>query len=160
MDTTFPRPTTDERLLAALSHAAILFIGLGLAAPVIIWATNREKSPYVRFQALQALGYQVFMSLVYILLTLVMTIVMFVLLFIMIGVAIALDNEVLMILATFSQFLILFGLFAIMGLYILGGIIAGIFCLAGRPFRYPVYGPWLERFLGGQAEARPEVTHA
>jgi len=154
-----PRPTTDERLLAALSHASILFVGLGLAAPVIIWASNREKSPYVRFQSLQALGYQVFMSLVYLLLTLVMTIAVFVLLFFMIGLAIALESEALMILATLSQFLIFFGIFGIMGLYILGGLIAGAFCLAGKPFRYPVYGPWLERFLNAQVDPRTEVTH-
>ncbi len=159
MDLPVTDPTTDERLLAALSHASILFVGLGLAAPVIIWATNREKSPYVRFQSLQALGYQVFMSLVYLLLTLVMTIAIFVLLFIMIGLAVALESEALMIMATLSQFLILFGIFGTMGLYILGGLFGGAFCLAGKHFRYPIYGPWLERFLNEQAGSRSEVTH-
>ena len=53
----------NERMLAALAHGSILFaiftngVG-GIAAALVIWLTQKERSPYVRFQALQALVYQ------------------------------------------------------------------------------------------------------
>ncbi len=54
----------DERLLAALAHGSILFAPLtngvgGIVAALVIWMIKRDKSPYVAFQALQALVYQV-----------------------------------------------------------------------------------------------------
>ena len=48
----------DERLFAALSHVTVLLPFMGILAPVIIWATQKEKSEYVKFHALQALFYQ------------------------------------------------------------------------------------------------------
>ena len=54
----------DERLLAALAHGSILLAPLtngvgGIVTALVIWMIKREKSPYVAFQALQALAYQV-----------------------------------------------------------------------------------------------------
>ena len=56
-------PTKDERLLATLAHASVFantanLTGLILAA--LIWSTQREKSAFIRFQALQAVVYQSF----------------------------------------------------------------------------------------------------
>ncbi len=54
-------PTNDERTLAALAHASIVLNGaglIGLVAAAVIWATQRERSAYVRAHALQALIYQ------------------------------------------------------------------------------------------------------
>jgi uncharacterized Tic20 family protein len=51
----------DERVLAALSHASIVanVVNLaGMIATSLIWATHRDRSPYVRAHALQALVYQ------------------------------------------------------------------------------------------------------
>jgi uncharacterized Tic20 family protein len=55
---TQPGPSQEERLLAALSHIAILFSALGIIVPAVIWVTQREKSPYTAHQALQALVFQ------------------------------------------------------------------------------------------------------
>jgi uncharacterized Tic20 family protein len=55
------QPSNDERTLAALAHASIVLnsAGLvGLVAAAVIWATQRERSAYVRGHALQALVYQ------------------------------------------------------------------------------------------------------
>ena len=52
-------PTQDERTYAALSHAGALTIPV--VVPLIFWWLERKKSAYVRFQALQALVYQVVM---------------------------------------------------------------------------------------------------
>lgn len=53
----------DERMMAGLAHASIL-LGLftsGVGGPIaalVIWLTQRDDSPWVGFQALQALVYQ------------------------------------------------------------------------------------------------------
>ncbi len=42
--------SSDERWLAALAHAGILIPTLGFAAPLIVWVTQREKSPSCAFR--------------------------------------------------------------------------------------------------------------
>jgi uncharacterized Tic20 family protein len=56
--------TTENRLLAALTHAAVITQGLGLLAGVIVYVTQREKSRWAAFQALQAAVYQLITLLV------------------------------------------------------------------------------------------------
>jgi uncharacterized Tic20 family protein len=51
-------PTMEERLMAAISHAAVIVSGPGILVGVIIWLTQREKSPYASRQGLQAAAYQ------------------------------------------------------------------------------------------------------
>lgn len=51
-------PTQDERIMAALAHVTVIWPTLGMIAPIVIWGTQREKSPFVGFQALQAAAYQ------------------------------------------------------------------------------------------------------
>lgn len=63
----------DERALAALAHISIIanvagFAGLMIAAT--IWATQRERSAYVRGHALQAMIFQLFVLAVAVLLSL------------------------------------------------------------------------------------------
>jgi uncharacterized Tic20 family protein len=48
--------------MAAVGHATIIWPVMGIAAPLVIWATQREKSRFVGFQALQAAVYH--MSLI------------------------------------------------------------------------------------------------
>lgn len=55
--------TDDERVLAGLAHASIVlgWLTSGLGGPIaalVIWLTQRDDSPWVAFQALQALAYQ------------------------------------------------------------------------------------------------------
>jgi uncharacterized Tic20 family protein len=55
------QPSEDERVLAALSHASIVANAvnlIGMIATALIWTMQRERSPYVRSHALQALLYQ------------------------------------------------------------------------------------------------------
>lgn len=47
--------TSDERLLAMLAHLSILFGGIIL--PIILWATQKDKSKFVTFNSLQAIFY-------------------------------------------------------------------------------------------------------
>jgi uncharacterized Tic20 family protein len=55
------QPSEDERVLAALSHASVVANAVNLAgmiATALIWTMHRDRSPYVRAHALQALVYQ------------------------------------------------------------------------------------------------------
>lgn len=47
----------DEKMLALFSHLS-LFLG-GIVLPIIFWATNRDKSKFVTFHALQALWFHI-----------------------------------------------------------------------------------------------------
>ena len=48
----------EEKLMALLSHMSIFIPNVGILAPIIIWVTNKEKSDFVRFHALQAIFFQ------------------------------------------------------------------------------------------------------
>ena len=55
------QPSEDERVLAALSHASVVANAVnmaGMIATALIWTMHRDRSPYVRAHALQALVYQ------------------------------------------------------------------------------------------------------
>ena len=52
--------SSDEKILAALAHGSVFLMFLGPVVPVILWVTQRKKSNYVSFHALQAMGYQAF----------------------------------------------------------------------------------------------------
>jgi uncharacterized Tic20 family protein len=55
------QPSEDERVLAALSHASVVANAVNLAGMIatsLIWTMHRDRSPYVRAHALQALVYQ------------------------------------------------------------------------------------------------------
>jgi uncharacterized Tic20 family protein len=51
-------PTMEERLMAAISHAAVVVSGPGILVGLVIWLTQREKSPYASRQGMQAVVYQ------------------------------------------------------------------------------------------------------
>lgn len=53
--------TSDERVMAALAHF------FGLIAALIVWATQKDKSRFVRFQALQAMAFDAAFMLAYLL---------------------------------------------------------------------------------------------
>jgi uncharacterized Tic20 family protein len=51
-------PTTEERLMAAISHGGVIVSGPGVLVGLVIWLTQREKSPYAARQGMQAAVYQ------------------------------------------------------------------------------------------------------
>jgi len=50
--------TSDEKLMSLLSHLSILIPNIGVIAPIVIWITQKDKSKFVRFNAIQAIFYQ------------------------------------------------------------------------------------------------------
>lgn len=53
-------PSSDERLMATLAHS------LGLLVDLIIWATQKDKSRFVRFQAMQAVAYDLAVGVLFV----------------------------------------------------------------------------------------------
>ena len=51
-------PSSEERFMAAISHASVIVFGPGILVGVFIWLTQKEKAAYASNQGLQAAVYQ------------------------------------------------------------------------------------------------------
>ena len=51
-------PTSDEKMMGALAHV------FGPLAAIIVWAIQKEKSRFVKFQALQALAFDMIVAVI------------------------------------------------------------------------------------------------
>ncbi len=142
--------TSDEKLLALLSHLSILFGGL--LVPFIIWMTQKDKSNFVRYHSLQAIFYHLSF-------TVILMFIIFFMVFVMIisgaGLGIFADahnsgsNEELpglFIMLMIAFYFVIF-LFAIGG--IVYGIYLGIKAHQGYLTRVPVIGKIIYRKVYG-----------
>ncbi|MBN2501065.1 MAG: DUF4870 domain-containing protein [Anaerolineales bacterium] len=147
-----PAYSSEERIMGAISHAGIILAATGLIAPIIVWITQREKSRFARFQALQALAYQLGKSFIY----LAALLLAFILTFGLIAIEFLKGNPVSRTatpdLYIFTQVLGLIILFSTMALVILLGLIGSIACLAGKDFHYPLLGKWIQTYLDNTVE--------
>lgn len=137
--------TTDqnEHILAALSHATVLIPLMGVIAPIVIWATQKDKSEFVAFQALQAIIYQFLMIIAYfagMLLYILSIPVMIV--FSELGSGNT-PGEVGFI----FPMLVLVMIFGGGGLFILYGLAATVITFLGNNFHYILIGGALEKYL-------------
>ncbi len=132
--------SNDGKLMSLISHLSILIPNIGILAPIIIWVTNRERSNFVRFHAIQA----IFFQLVFFIL------MMF---FIFVGVILMLaaipwfdlnssaDPGILFFLSMIFMFMY-FPLWLIFGIY---AVVASIKSYKGKIFKYAVIGKIIER---------------
>jgi uncharacterized Tic20 family protein len=136
----------NDRIMAALAHVTAILPVMGVIAPIIIWATQRERSEFVGFQALQAAVYQLSMVVAWI-----------------VGMACYMCSFfVLLIPTSINQYggrfsgewvavflpLFVLGLILLGGLaFVIYGVVAAILVLQGRDFRYILIGDWLEGYL-------------
>ncbi|RPJ17061.1 MAG: DUF4870 domain-containing protein, partial [Chloroflexi bacterium] len=151
--------TSDEKVAAALAHGSVFLAFLGPLVPTILWASQRKKSKYVSFHALQAMGYQALTFWLWIAAT-ILIVVLSVFLVFPLGLFMENSRNPEYGLLIFQIF-ILTWMFGLMGVFFLTGIIGAISCLLGRDFRYPVLGKWLERYLAYDAssESPLDETH-
>ncbi len=139
----------DERVLAALAHGSILLgvltngIG-GIGTALVIWVTQKEKSAYATYQALQALVYQVVAFIVVFLAWafwgVLWTLLLLVPIFANPG---AYDNAPPA--GLWVGLILMLVPIAISGLTVLYGLWGAARCLGGHDFRYAVIGRWLEK---------------
>lgn len=151
---TSPLSTQDERIIAALAHVSVLVPMIGMIAPITIWVTQRERSRYVRFQALQAVAFQLTFILLWVIgIGCYMTFffLMFFSSFILPGVFQGTDATPVvgallggMFLVPFSIIILMIVMFFTMMIY---GIVAAILTFQGKEFRYVIVGRWVERYL-------------
>jgi uncharacterized Tic20 family protein len=143
-------PTQDERIMAALAHVTVIWPTLGMIAPIVIWGTQREKSPFVRFQALQAAAYQ-FILILGGLVAGVCYVCSFFSIPLTAVFTIPFEEEAVGLCVPFFTFSCTFGLLFLLMLFWLAYIGYGIFgavsALQGQDFRYVFLGSWLERYL-------------
>ena len=148
-------PTPDERILAALAHITILVPLMGVIAPIVIWVTQKEKSRYVGFQALQAVVFQLLLVLTWFV---GMGCYMASFFITFIGIAgfgagnpssapLSGPAQTLGYLGVFIPFIVI-GLVFIVGIvFVIYGVVAAIQALRGNPFRYALIGDRVECFL-------------
>ena len=139
----------DERVMAAVAHATLIFSAVGLIGPLVIWGTQKEKSPFVAFQALQAAAYQ-FLLLVGGLLAGAIYMCSF-LSFPVTALLSAPFDERVALCFPFLGFSCIFGVLFLLMLawlaYVGYGLYAAVSVLQGHDFRYVLLGPRLERYL-------------
>lgn len=160
----------DDKIMAALGHATIIWPVMGMIAPLIIWATQRERSPYVAFQALQAAVYHMTLILAGLVCGVCYLFTYFGMIIGALGMPLsmlftlptqgapteelppeAVIGMVLGFVAMFFFYLLVFGLM-VLGVvawlaYISYGLYGAVASLQGKEFRYVVIGPRLERYL-------------
>lgn len=139
------KPSQEDRVVAALTHSSILLFGMGIIAAVVVWATQKDRSPYVAFQALQSAVYQMAGIIVFILSWCCWGVLYFAS-FIPLMIAAEQGASDPPIFLLFSMML-MFAPFALMGLWILGGLWAAVRTLQGREFHFIFLGDRLERWL-------------
>jgi uncharacterized protein len=139
-ETSSQEPTQNDRIMAALAHATAILPVTGVIAPIIIWVTQREKSEYVAFQALQAVVYQFSMIVAWF-------------------ASMALYMGSFFIVIPFSASsrgfpAIMLVPFGVMGLMLVGSLIFIVYAfvaagmvLQGRNFRYVIIGNALKHYL-------------
>jgi uncharacterized Tic20 family protein len=147
----------DEQEMAALAHATIIFSAAGLIGPLVIWGTQREKSAFVAFQALQAAAYQ-FLLLVAGLVAGALYMCTF-LSFPFTALLAAPFGEGAALCFPFMTFSCSFGILFLLMLawlaYVGYGLFAAVSVLQGSDFRYVILGPWLRRYLERANEPGP-----
>jgi len=139
----------NDQIMAALAHVTVIVPMIGVIAPIVIWATQKDKSEFIAFQALQAVFYQLTLILIWFIgmaCYMCSFFGMFILTipFLSSGSSNGFPFEVL---GVFFPFLIMAVLMVGGLVYIIYGLVAAFLVLGGRDFRYILIGRWLERYL-------------
>ena len=140
-------PTQDERVMAALSHISALLPMVGVIAPIVIWITQKDKSKYVAFQALQALAYQLTMILAWFIGMGCYMLSFFGTFFTIPFSDSSQSASPLFALGFIIPFLVFGGIFIGGFFFVIYGIVGAVMAFQGKPFRYIIIGNRVERFM-------------
>jgi hypothetical protein len=146
----------DERVMAALAHVSVLMPLMGIIVPIVIWVTQKDKSQYVAFQALQAAGFQISMIAAYFIgMGCYMCSFFSIFLGGSFGSSFGIDPSLNPFSGTGMPFpflvfgAIILGEFA----FIIYGIVGTVMTIQGKPFRYFFIGDRIERFMAQKQDA-------
>lgn len=153
-------PSSNERVWAALAHGSIVLFSLSPVISLLVWMSNRERSKYAAFNALQAMSFQSAFPFTY----LTTSVISMLLVFLYIFALLSSVNEMVSSdspLVGLGFFVALFGpIAANFALTYLMGAAGVIYCLKGKTFRYPILGKWLEDFLASGEEKEDWIVAA
>jgi uncharacterized Tic20 family protein len=136
---------SEERTMAVLAHGSALLnliggVG-GLIAAFVLWLTQREKSAWVGFHALQSLIYQAAVIVTTVLLVVVVWVVGFIVSFATVGFG--------TIVAVPVMILVFLGGFLLIAAGMIYSLYGAYQIYQGREFRYKWIGDWLENRSAG-----------
>jgi len=144
-------PNQNDKIMAALAHVSAILPFMGVIAPIVIWVTQKDKSEYVAFQALQAVVYQLSMILAWFV---GMGCYMLSFFTTFLGIPFAgesgqIDPSIapLFALGFIIPFLVFGAIFVGGALFVIYGLIAAIQVFQGKDFRYFIIGTRLENYL-------------
>ena len=144
-------PSQNDKIMAALSHVSAILPFMGVIAPIIIWATQKDKSEFVAFQALQAVAYQLLMILAWFV-GMGCYMLSFFSTFLTIpfaGSSSDVDPTVspIFMVGFLIPFIIFGGIFIGGAVFILYGLVGAISTFQGKDFRYLLIGNHLANYL-------------
>jgi uncharacterized Tic20 family protein len=145
-------PSQNDKIMAALAHISAILPFMGVIAPIIIWTTQKDKSEYVAFQALQAVAYQLLMILTWFI-GMGCYMLSFFTMFLSIPFAGSNGSDIdpsiapLFALGFMIPFIIFGAIFIGGALFILYGLIGAIQVFQGKDFRYAIIGNRLATYL-------------
>ena len=148
----------DDRIWAAIAHGSGFFVFFGPIIPVILWFTQRKKSAYIAFQALQAMVYQSLFFWTWVLLIPLLAILVLVVMAVA-GLLLAQDQTRGFLIGLLPQLVIWGTMIGTFLLYTGIGVWGAIASLMGRDFRYPFFGERMARQLeyhGPETASVPE----
>ncbi len=144
-------PTSDESIFAAISH----FFGLLVA--LIVWATQKDKSRFVRFQSIQAMAFDLVMYAVLFVVAGLLAVLIFGVLAVGIADLAIFGTQgnpasepigVVVALMTATPLFNPFVMLVISGIFFFIRLIATIQTAQGKNFHYPWLGAWVQKRLG------------
>jgi len=131
---------SDDRLMSMLSHLSVLIPNIGIIAPIVIWVTQKDKSKFVRFNAIQA----IFFQLVFFILIMLSIFIGFILMFISLPSLTANPDAAPGVLFWVSMGILnlYFPLWFFFSIY---AIVAAVKSFKGKIFRYIIIGKIIEK---------------
>jgi uncharacterized Tic20 family protein len=145
-------PNSDERMMGALAHF------FGVIGALIIWVVQKDKSRFVRFQAVQALAFDFAVMLFTMVLSVCLMSVIFIGMFGTIFAALN-NNSSSESFGPFMVFPLMFPMlmftciFPFSLAFLVARVVAAVSVLSGKNFHYPLLGTKVEQFLADQNQS-------
>ena len=135
---------SDHKLMSMLSHLAILIPNIGMIAPIVVWLTQKDKSRFIRYHAIQAIFFQLLFFVLLMLSVFIGIILMAVSLIFLNADTVGEPGALFWISMVIMNFY--FPLWFIFSIY---AIVAGIKSFRGKKFRYLIIGKIIEKRVYG-----------
>lgn len=140
----------DEKITAALAHVTVLLSFWGILAAIAIWVTQKEKSAFVAFQALQVIIYHLASIAVEMVLMALYMCSFFLFIPFSAGAEKASEGAATATPLFFLPFCVFPLFFLAMFGFVGYALYAAWETLQGRDFRYVIIGKRLERYLASK----------